>query len=65
MRLTQIFAIHAGARGQVVLNMTTLLRGLEADAVYGGIARTWNAQVEADLVSLAGVGAVPDAANWG
>ncbi|MBC5765444.1 matrixin family metalloprotease [Ramlibacter albus] len=51
--LSQIFELFALARGQVVLNMATLLRGLEADAVFGGVARTWNARVGADLDTLA------------
>jgi hypothetical protein len=52
--LSQIFTLFAPARGQVVLNMTTLLRGLEGDAVFGQVARTWNARVASDFTGLSG-----------
>ncbi|MBC5765443.1 M10 family metallopeptidase C-terminal domain-containing protein [Ramlibacter albus] len=58
--LTLIFTLFAPARGQVVLNMTTLLRGLESDAVFGGMARTWNARVTSDLDLLSGSASADD-----
>ena len=36
-------------RGQVILNMTNLLAGLEADATYGAAALTYNNQAAANL----------------
>lgn len=52
--LEQIFTLFAPARGQVVLNMATLLQGLESDAVFGPVARSWNARVGTDFAVLAG-----------
>ncbi|MBC5764149.1 trypsin-like peptidase domain-containing protein [Ramlibacter sp. GTP1] len=50
--VASIFSINATARGQVVLNMTRLLGGLEADAVFGAAARAFDGQVLADYVRL-------------
>jgi hypothetical protein len=56
--LVLIFTLYAGARGQVVLNMTSLLAGRESDTVFGGVARSWNARVNADLTAASGSAAV-------
>lgn len=42
--LTQYFTAYTSpaTRGQVVLNLVTLLSGLEGDAVYGSAASSWN-----------------------
>ena len=65
----QIFAAYPTMRGQVILNMTNLLDGLEADVTYGGAAVAYNNQASANhtyatnaantspaAVSAAGVG---------
>ena len=49
--VTSVFAWYPDARGQVVLNMVGLLRGLEADAVYGGAARAFAATLATDTLS--------------
>jgi hypothetical protein len=45
----QIFSVYPTMRGQVILNMTNLLAGLEADATYGAAAASYNIQAQADL----------------
>ena len=40
----QLFAGYPTMRGQVVLNMTNLLAGLESDVTYGAAAMAFNAQ---------------------
>ena len=42
--VTQIFGLFPTMRGQVILNMTNLLAGLEGDATYGGAAIAYNKQ---------------------
>jgi len=43
--LTQLFdGYGVAARGQIILNLTNLLSGLEGDATYGAAAVAWNAQ---------------------
>ena len=44
-----IFSVYPTMRGQVILNMTNLLAGLEADATYGSAAATYNNQASANL----------------
>lgn len=44
----QIFAAFPTMRGQVILNMTNLLEGLEADATYGAAAAVYNTQAAAN-----------------
>jgi sugar lactone lactonase YvrE len=44
----QIFAAFPTMRGQVILNMTNLLEGLEADVTYGGAAVAYNSQAAAN-----------------
>ncbi len=44
----QIFAAYPTMRGQVILNMTNLLDGLEADVTYGGAAVAYNNQAAAN-----------------
>jgi hypothetical protein len=44
----QIFAAFPTLRGQVILNMTNLLEGLEADATYGAAAVAYNNQASAN-----------------
>ncbi len=47
--LGQIFTAYpAGARGQIVLNLTNLLSGLEGDATYGAAAKAYNLTVAAN-----------------
>lgn len=47
--LGQIFTAYpAGARGQIVLNLTNLLSGLESDATYGAAAKAYNVTVAAN-----------------
>ncbi|MGE4242178.1 M10 family metallopeptidase [Ramlibacter sp.] len=48
-----IFDAFAPVRGQVVLNVANLLRGLESDSVFGAIARGFNARVNGDYAALA------------
>jgi hypothetical protein len=45
----QIFAVYPTMRGQVILNMTNLLAGLEGDATYGGAAAVYNVQSSANF----------------
>lgn len=45
----QAFAAYPTARGQVILNMSNLLAGLEGDATYGTVATTYNNQALADF----------------
>jgi hypothetical protein len=40
----QLFAAYPTMRGQVILNMTNLLAGLESDATYGAAAAAFNNQ---------------------
>lgn len=44
----QIFGVYPTMRGQVILNMTNLLEGLEADATYGTAALAYNSQAAAN-----------------
>jgi len=53
--LTTIFSVFPDARGQVVLNLTTLLAGLEANPVYGTAAAVFNNEIAIDYVALVGV----------
>ena len=47
--LGQIFTAYpAGARGQIVLNLTNLLSNLESDATYGAAAKAYNVTVAAN-----------------
>lgn len=47
--LDQIFTAYpAGARGQIVLNLTNLLSGLEGDATFGTAAKAYNVTVAAN-----------------
>lgn len=45
----QAFAAYPTARGQVILNMSNLLAGLEGDATFGTVAATYNNQALADF----------------
>lgn len=45
----QVFSVYPTLRGQVILNMTNLLAGLEADATYGVAAINYNNQAQANL----------------
>jgi len=45
----QIFAAYPTMRGQVILNMTNLLAGLEVDATYGAVAVNFNNQTLANI----------------
>jgi hypothetical protein len=45
----QLFGAYPTMRGQVILNMTNLLEGLEADATYGSAAASYNTQATANL----------------
>ncbi|MFZ4699253.1 MAG: FG-GAP repeat domain-containing protein [Candidatus Methylumidiphilus sp.] len=45
----QIFGAFPTMRGQVILNMTNLLTGLENDATYGAAASTYTAQTSANF----------------
>lgn len=48
--LGQMFAFHgADARGQIILNATNLLAGLESDATYGATAVRYNNQTSANF----------------
>ena len=47
--VTQIFGVFPTMRGQVILNMTNLLTGLESDATYGATAAIYNVQARANL----------------
>ena len=48
--LTQMFAAYgADARGQIILNATNLLAGLESDATYGAAAAAYNNQAASNL----------------
>ena len=44
----QIFAVYPTMRGQVILNMTNLLAGLESDITYGKSATAFSAQANAN-----------------
>ncbi|NDH51369.1 MAG: hypothetical protein EBY24_05165 [Betaproteobacteria bacterium] len=45
----QIFAAYgSAARGQIILNMTTLLAGLSSDVTFGVAATTYSSQVQAN-----------------
>ena len=47
--LGQMFTVYGpNARGQIILNATSLLAGLESDASYGGVALTYNHQASAN-----------------
>lgn len=54
--VSTIFAMNAGARGQVVLNMVNLLSGLEGDLVFGNAARNFDSIVTANYNKLAALG---------
>jgi hypothetical protein len=45
----QLFAAYPTMRGQVIVNMTNLLSGLEGDATYGATAVAYNEQARANL----------------
>ena len=45
----QLFTAYPTMRGQVILNMTNLLAGLESDATYGATAAIYNVQARANL----------------
>jgi len=45
----QIFGAFPTMRGQVILNMTNLLAGLEGDATYGAAAAFYNGQAKSNL----------------
>ncbi len=45
----QIFSAFPTMRGQVILNMTNLLAGLESDATYGAAAVAYNGQAKGNL----------------
>ena len=45
----QLFATYPTMRGQVILNMSNLLAGLEADRTYGAAATAYNRQAAANL----------------
>lgn len=45
----QLFTAYSTLRGQVILNMTNLLAGLEADATYGAAAVIYNCQAQTNL----------------
>lgn len=45
----QLFAAYPTMRGQVILNMTNLLTGLERDATFGFAAATYNVQASANF----------------
>ena len=47
--VTQIFGGYPTMRGQVILNMTNLLAGLESDATYGVAAVAYNGQAKSNL----------------
>jgi V8-like Glu-specific endopeptidase len=49
-----VFSVYTGAAGQVVLNLCSLLAGLEGDAVFGAVARAFNSAVADDLSRLVG-----------
>ena len=59
----QLFAAYPTMRGQVILNMTNLLAGLETDVTYGNAAAAYNSQISANysyssqLTSLVQTGA--------
>ena len=45
----QLFAAYGlSARGQMILNMTSLLAGLSSDSIYGVAATTYSSQVQAN-----------------
>jgi hypothetical protein len=46
----QLLAAYPTMRGQVILNMTNLLAGLETDATYGTAAATYNVQSTANFL---------------
>ncbi|MBC5766042.1 trypsin-like serine peptidase [Ramlibacter albus] len=60
----QYFDIHAGARGQVVLNMTTLLDGLQHDTVYGTAASRFHDGVTGDFIALASPSGIASSAEF-
>ena len=47
--VTQIFTAFPTMRGQVILNMTNLLEGLESDLTYGAAAVAYNKQAAANF----------------
>lgn len=59
--LTQVFALNSTARGQVILNVASLLSGVTSDPIYGAAANAWNAaSAQAYAYSSAGTSsAVP------
>ena len=46
----QLFSAYPTMRGQVILNMTNLLGGLESDVTYGVSARSYNSEAEANFL---------------
>jgi hypothetical protein len=50
--LGEYFAAYPSARGKVVMQLTSILEGLQGDAVYGAAARGFEARVDADLVGV-------------
>lgn len=61
--LTQYFTAYTSAavRGQVVLNLVTLLSGLEGDATYGTAAANWNNLVASNNTYSSSAANVSDA----
>ena len=49
----QLFSTHPTMRGQVILNMTNLLTGLESDATYGAAAIAYNKQASDNFSNTA------------
>jgi hypothetical protein len=54
--VSSLFSSYATVRGQIVLNMATLLAGLEADSVYGDAAAAFQNLLAADYAALGLVG---------
>jgi hypothetical protein len=48
--VNQLFAAYPTMRGQLILNMTNLLAGLESEATYGGSAAAYNVQSTANFL---------------
>lgn len=49
----QLFAAYPTMRGQVILNMTNLLVGLESDATYGTAATAYNSRTDTNFSNTA------------
>jgi serralysin len=56
--VTTAFNANAGARGQLILSLATLLGGLETNAVYGQAAAAFNNHIAADYSALTGAALV-------